>query len=73
MRFEIRSEGKRVDIAEEGFDWGVWVAELVSEEMIAIPIGPDQQHIVAPPACLDNSRPLKVRRISLCSTAFSIA
>ncbi|CAN7604435.1 LysR substrate-binding domain-containing protein [Neorhizobium sp. LjRoot104] len=46
MRFEIRSEGKLVDIAEGGFDCGVRAAELVSGEMIAIPIGPDQQHIV---------------------------
>jgi DNA-binding transcriptional LysR family regulator len=56
MRFEIRSEGRLVDIAEGGFDCGVRAAELVPGEMIAIPIGPDQQHIVvASPAYLDGA------------------
>ncbi|WP_312858720.1 LysR substrate-binding domain-containing protein [Rhizobium sp. G21] len=59
IRFDIRSEGKLVDIAEGGFDCGVRAAELVSEDMIAIPIGPDQQHIVvASPAYPDASPPL---------------
>ena len=56
MRFEIRSEGRLVDIAEGGFDCGVRAAELVSTEMVAIPIGPDQQHIVvASPDYLDGA------------------
>ncbi|MCS4245470.1 DNA-binding transcriptional LysR family regulator [Rhizobium sp. BIGb0125] len=56
MRFEIRSEGKLVDIAEGGFDCGVRAAELVPDEMVAIPIGPDQQHIVvASPAYLQSA------------------
>lgn len=56
MRFEIRSEGRLVDIAEGGFDCGVRAAELVPGEMVAIPIGPDQQHIVvASPAYLDGA------------------
>nr|WP_246697852.1 LysR substrate-binding domain-containing protein [Rhizobium sp. G21] len=59
MRFEIQSEGKLVDIAEGGFDCGVRAAELVPGEMVAIPIGPDQQHIiVASPIYLDNAPPL---------------
>ncbi|MGP4751489.1 LysR family transcriptional regulator [Agrobacterium pusense] len=59
MRFEIRSEGRLVDIAEGGFDCGIRAAELVPGEMVAIPIGPDQQHIVvASPAYLDNAPPL---------------
>lgn len=59
MRFEIRSEGRLVDIAEGGFDCGVRAAELVPSEMVAIPIGPDQQHIVvASPAYLDDAPPL---------------
>ncbi|MDR7147718.1 DNA-binding transcriptional LysR family regulator [Rhizobium sp. BE258] len=54
VRFEIKSEGRLVDIAEGGFDCGVRAAELVPGEMVAIPIGPDQQHIVvASPAYLD--------------------
>lgn len=46
MRFELRSEGRLVDIAEGGFDCGVRPAELVPGDMIAVPIGSDQQHIV---------------------------
>ncbi len=60
MRFEIRSEGRLVDIAEGGFDCGVRAAELVPGEMVAITIGPDQQHIVvASPAYLDNAPPVE--------------
>ena len=59
MRFEIRSEGRLVDLAVGGFDCGIRAAELVPGEMVAIPIGPDQQHIVvASPAYLDNAPPL---------------
>ncbi|MGF0524345.1 LysR family transcriptional regulator [Agrobacterium pusense] len=59
MRFEVRSEGRLVDLAEGGFDCGIRAAELVPGEMVAIPIGPDQQHIVvASPAYLDNAPPL---------------
>jgi DNA-binding transcriptional LysR family regulator len=56
MRFEIHSEGRLVDIAEGGFDCGVRAAELVPDEMVAIPIGSDQQHIVvASPAYLQDA------------------
>lgn len=56
IRFEIRSEGRLVDIAEEGFDCGVRAAELVPDNMVAIPIGPDQQHIVvASPTYLEGA------------------
>ncbi|WJH38768.1 LysR family transcriptional regulator (plasmid) [Aliirhizobium terrae] len=59
MRFEISSEGRLVDIAEGGFDCGIRTAELVPDEMVAIPLGPDQQHIVvASPAYLDGAPPL---------------
>ncbi|WP_312470241.1 MULTISPECIES: LysR family transcriptional regulator [unclassified Rhizobium] len=60
MRFEVRSEGRLVDIAEGGFDCGIRAAELVPDEMVAIPIGPDQQHIVvASPAYLDEAPAIK--------------
>ncbi|MDR6192898.1 DNA-binding transcriptional LysR family regulator [Agrobacterium pusense] len=39
-------EGQLVDIAEEGFDCGIRAVEFVSDDMVAISIGPDQQHIV---------------------------
>lgn len=34
------------DFAEGGFDCGIRLAELGSEDIVAVPIGPDQQHIV---------------------------
>jgi len=61
MRFEIRSEGRLVDIAEGGYDCGVRAAELVPDEMVAIAIGPDQQHIVvASPAYLPGAPAIKI-------------
>ncbi len=61
MRFEIRSEGRLVDIAEGGYDCGVRAAELVPDEMVAVAIGPDQQHIVvASPAYLDGAPAIKI-------------
>ncbi len=60
MRFEIRSEGRLVDIAEGGYDCGIRAGELVPDEMVAIAIGPDQQHIVvASPAYLDEAPAIK--------------
>lgn len=56
MRFEIVSETRLVDIAEGGFDCGIRLTELVPDDMVAIPIGPDQQHIVvASPGYLDKA------------------
>jgi DNA-binding transcriptional LysR family regulator len=46
MRIEIASEGKLVDIARDGFDCGIRAKELVPAGMVAVPIGPDLQHIV---------------------------
>ncbi len=46
MRVEIVSERRLVDIAEEGFDCGVRTAALVPSDMVAVPIGPMQHHIV---------------------------
>jgi len=61
MRFEIRSEGRLVDIAEGGYDCGVRAAELVPDEMVAVAIGPDQQHIVvASPVYLDGAPAIKI-------------
>ncbi|MEB2848048.1 LysR family transcriptional regulator [Endobacterium cereale] len=53
MRFEIVTDTALVDLAEGGFDCGFRLAEWVPDDMIAIPIGPEQQHIVvASPAYL---------------------
>jgi DNA-binding transcriptional LysR family regulator len=60
IRIEVVTEKRLVDIADGGFDCGVRLAELVSEDMVAIPIGPEQQHIViASPAYLDGASPLE--------------
>lgn len=46
VRVEIVSERRLVDIAENGFDCGIRSSEIISEDMVAIPVGPMQQHIV---------------------------
>lgn len=60
VQIEIVSEGRLVDIAEHGFDCGIRSSEIVSEDMIAIPLGPMQQHIVvAAPTYLETAPPLR--------------
>ncbi len=60
MRVEIVSERRLVDIAEDGFDCGIRTEALVPSDMVAVPIGPMQQHIVVgAPAYLAGSAPLK--------------
>lgn len=74
MRVEVVSERRLVDIAQEGFDCGIRTSALVPSDMVAIPIGPMQQHIVvgaqsylasAPPlkspADLSNHRCIQLR------------
>ncbi|WEZ85713.1 LysR family transcriptional regulator (plasmid) [Rhizobium sp. 32-5/1] len=54
VHVEIVSERRLVDIAEHGFDCGIRSSEIVSEDMIAVPIGAMQQHVVvAAPSYLD--------------------
>lgn len=56
VQIEITSDKKLIDIARDGFDCGIRVAELVPGEMIAVPIGPMQQHIVvASPSYLETA------------------
>jgi DNA-binding transcriptional LysR family regulator len=60
MRVELVSERRLVDIAQDGFDCGIRVEALVPSDMIAIPIGPMQQHIVVgSPSYLASASPLK--------------
>ncbi len=60
MRVEIVSERRLVDIAEDGFDCGIRTAALVPSDMVSVPIGPMQQHIVVgSPAYLADSAALK--------------
>jgi DNA-binding transcriptional LysR family regulator len=46
MRLDIRADDALVDIASGGFDCGLRLMELVPEDMVAIPVGPEQQHVV---------------------------
>ncbi len=60
MRVEVVSERRLVDITEDGFDCGIRTEALVPSDMVAVPIGPMQQHIVvASSAYLAGSAPLK--------------
>ncbi len=42
MTVDIVTEGRLLDIVAEGFDAGVRLAEMVPQDMIAVPLGPDQ-------------------------------
>jgi DNA-binding transcriptional LysR family regulator len=59
MRMEIVSEGELIDIAHDGFDCGIRARDLVPADMVAVPIGPDLQHIVvaSPDYLKDTSMP----------------
>jgi DNA-binding transcriptional LysR family regulator len=46
MTVDIVTEGRLVDIVVDGFDAGVRLAELVPQDMIAVPLGPDQRFAV---------------------------
>ena len=46
VQLEIVTEARLVDIVADGFDAGVRVAELVPRDMISIPIGKTQRHVV---------------------------
>lgn len=46
MNLLLVTEGRLVDIVEQGFDAGIRLAEAVPQDMIAIPIGGEQRMIV---------------------------
>jgi DNA-binding transcriptional LysR family regulator len=46
VQLEIVTEARVVDIVAEGFDAGVRLAELVPRDMVSIPIGKTQRHVV---------------------------
>lgn len=59
IQVEIVSDRRLVDIAEHGFDCGIRSSEIVSEAMIAVPLGPMQQHVVvAAPSYLEGAQAL---------------
>jgi DNA-binding transcriptional LysR family regulator len=46
VHVDLVTEGRLVDIVAEGFDLGVRVADLVSSDMIAVPLGHPQRYAV---------------------------
>ena len=55
MTVDIVTEGRLVDIVVDGFDAGVRLAELVPQDMIAVPLGPDQRFaVVGSPAYFEH-------------------
>jgi DNA-binding transcriptional LysR family regulator len=46
VQLEIVTEASLVDIVADGFDAGVRLAEMVPRDMISIPIGKTQRHVV---------------------------
>jgi DNA-binding transcriptional LysR family regulator len=46
MQVEIATEIRPVDIVAGGFDGGVRLSEMVPQDMVSIPVGGDQQHVV---------------------------
>lgn len=47
MRVELVTEGKLVDIVVDGFDAGIRTADMVPRDMIAVPLSPEIQFLVA--------------------------
>jgi DNA-binding transcriptional LysR family regulator len=46
MQLDLVTEGRLVDIVAEGFDAGIRLADLVPQDMIAVPCGPPQRFAV---------------------------
>ncbi|MBO4226988.1 LysR family transcriptional regulator [Bradyrhizobium neotropicale] len=58
VEIDLVSEGRLVDIVEQGFDAGVRLAEAVPQDMVAVRFGGDARFIaVASPAYLDGRDP----------------
>ena len=47
LHIDLVTEGRLLDIVAEGFDLGVRRADLVPSDMIAVPFGRPQRHVVA--------------------------
>jgi DNA-binding transcriptional LysR family regulator len=46
MNLVLVTEGRLVDVVGQGFDAGIRLAEFVPQDMIAVPIGPEQRMLV---------------------------
>ncbi|MDO9369354.1 MAG: LysR family transcriptional regulator [Sphingopyxis sp.] len=54
MRIDAVCDGRLVDIVADGFDAGLRLAEAVPQDMVALPLGRDEQQVlVASPAYLE--------------------
>jgi DNA-binding transcriptional LysR family regulator len=61
VELDLVSEGRLVDIIEQGFDAGVRLAEAVPQDMVAVPFGGDARFVaVAAPTYLEGRPPLVV-------------
>lgn len=60
VRIDVHAEDELIDIAEHGFDCGIRLLELVPDDYVAVPVGPEtQQHIVVgSPEYLDTAAKL---------------
>lgn len=57
VQLEIVTETRLIDIVAEGFDAGIRLAEMVPRDMISIPLGKTQRHVVVgAPTYLATSR-----------------
>ncbi|TWC77275.1 DNA-binding transcriptional LysR family regulator [Rhizobium sp. SJZ105] len=60
MQLDVRSDDALLDLGSAGFDCGLRLMDLVPEEMVAIPVGGQQQHVVvAAPTYLQTRPPLQ--------------
>jgi DNA-binding transcriptional LysR family regulator len=57
MEVEIVTDGRLVDIVAGGFDAGVRLTEMVPRDMISIPVGTEQRHLVVGAPSYLSSRP----------------
>ncbi|MDQ8731121.1 LysR family transcriptional regulator [Bradyrhizobium sp. LHD-71] len=60
VSLDIVSEGRLVDIVEEGFDAGIRLAEAVPQDMVAVPIGKELRFlaVAAPDYLAAHARPV---------------
>ncbi len=57
MRVDIATDGRLVDIAAQGFDAGIRLAESVPRDMVAIPCSPPVRYVVVGTAAYFAKRP----------------
>jgi DNA-binding transcriptional LysR family regulator len=57
VHVDLVTEGRLVDVVEEGFDLGVRVADLVPSDMIAVPVSPALRYVVVGAPSYFETRP----------------